>query len=511
MNIHYLLLGGLCLLSSSGTAMAQSVPTEFELTRYEVANPDNTPRPVFPLPSRRQMLWNETEFYAFFHYGMDTYTGKEWGDGTEDEATFAPTRVPDPAQWLRVAKSAGMKGGIAVVKHHDGFCLWPTATTTHNVTSSSNAYAKATNIPRDFAAAAKKLGMKYGFYVSPWDRNNEHYGDDTYVKDVFLRQCAELAAYGTDQFEMWFDGANGGDGYYGGKGGTRNIDRSTYYDVPNLRDTVHKVCPDCVLWGVGGESRWIGNEEGWAGETNWSPEEYLYAPEKNGMYGNMDGWYWQPGESDAKMTTGGWFWHSGEGQLSAERLFQMYLETVGRNATLILNCPPDKSGSLPAATVERLKEMGKMLTERLQGTNYAKEATVTANETRSAGTGRNFDAENVCNGDSATYWATNDGVNKGTITFAWDEAKPIRYVVLQEHIQLGQRVKAFSIETSNDGTKWTKRGGNIATTTIGYKRIIPLNGSTSNSYEANPQKVKYLRVNILDSRACPTIENIELR
>lgn len=129
----------------------------------------------------------------------------------------------------------------------------------------------------------------------------------------------------------------------------------------------------------------------------------------------------------------------------------------------------------------------------MQGTNYAKEATVTANETRSAGTGRNFEAENVCNGDSATYWATNDGVNKGTITFAWDEAKPIRYVVLQEHIQLGQRVKAFSIETSNDGTKWTKRGGNIATTTIGYKRIIPLNGSTSNSYEANPQKVKYLR------------------
>ncbi|WP_444355744.1 alpha-L-fucosidase, partial [Prevotellamassilia timonensis] len=440
-----------------------------------------------------------------------TYTGNEWGYGNEDENKFAPTAAPNPEQWLTAVKAAGMKGGIAVVKHHDGFCLWPTATTTHNVTSSSNAYAKATNIPRDFAAAAKKLGMKYGFYVSPWDRNNEHYGDDTYVKDVFLRQCAELAAYGTDQFEMWFDGANGGNGYYGGKNGTRNIDRSTYYDVPNLRDTVHKVCPDCVLWGVGGESRWIGNEEGWAGETNWSPEEYLYAPEKNGMYGNMDGWYWQPGESDAKMTTGGWFWHSGEGQLGAERLFQMYLETVGRNATLILNCPPDKSGSLPAATVERLKEMGKMLTERLQGTNYAKEATVTANETRSAGTGRNFNAENVCNGDSATYWATNDGVNKGTITFAWDEAKPIRYVVLQEHIQLGQRVKAFSIETSNDGTNWTKRGGKIATTTIGYKRIIPLNGSTSNSYEANPQKVKYLRVNILDSRACPTIENIELR
>ena len=503
----YLWASALCLaLTAPLTANAQ-----LQLVNESVVNAENEPAPVHPVPAPRQLKWQRTEFYAFFHYGMNTYTGNEWGYGNEDENKFAPTAAPNPEQWLTAVKAAGMKGGIAVVKHHDGFCLWPTATTTHNVTSSSNTYAKATNIPRDFAAAAKKLGMKYGFYVSPWDRNNEHYGDDTYVKDVFLRQCAELAAYGTDQFEMWFDGANGGDGYYGGKGGTRNIDRSTYYDVPNLRDTVHKVCPDCVLWGVGGESRWIGNEEGWAGETNWSPEEYLYAPEKNGMYGNMDGWYWQPGESDAKMTTGGWFWHSGEGQLSAERLFQMYLETVGRNATLILNCPPDKSGSLPAATVERLKEMVKMLTERLQGTNYAKEATVTANETRSAGTGRNFDAENVCNGDSATYWATNDGVNKGTITFAWDEAKPIRYVVLQEHIQLGQRVKAFSIETSNDGTKWTKRGGNIATTTIGYKRIIPLNGSTSNSYEANPQKVKYLRVNILDSRACPTIENIELR
>ena len=503
----YLWASALCLaLTAPLTANAQ-----LQLVNESVVNAENEPAPVHPVPAPRQLKWQRTEFYAFFHYGMNTYTGNEWGYGNEDENKFAPTAAPNPEQWLTAVKAAGMKGGIAVVKHHDGFCLWPTATTTHNVTSSSNAYAKATNIPRDFAAAAKKLGMKYGFYVSPWDRNNEHYGDDTYVKDVFLRQCAELAAYGTDQFEMWFDGANGGDGYYGGKGGTRNIDRSTYYDVPNLRDTVHKVCPDCVLWGVGGESRWIGNEEGWAGETNWSPEEYLYSPEKNGMYGTMKGWYWQPGEADAKLTTSGWFWHEGEGQLSAERLFQMYLETVGRNATLILNCPPDKSGALPTATVSRLKEMGEMLKTRLQGTNYATEATVTANETRSAGSGRDFEAENVCNGDSATYWATNDGVKKGTITFKWDEAKPIRYVVLQEHIQLGQRVKAFSIETSNDGTNWTKRGGNIATTTIGYKRIIPLNGSTSSSYEANPQKVKYLRVNILDSRACPTIENIELR
>ena len=176
MKLSHAIVCGLCLLTSAD-ALAQAKSTEFELTQSSVANPDNTPRPVFPVPSRRQLLWNETEFYAFFHYGMDTYTGKEWGDGTEDASTFAPTRVPDPAQWLRVAKSAGMKGGIAVVKHHDGFCLWPTATTTHSVLSSSSENARKTNIPRDFAHAARKLKMKYGFYVSPWDLSSKYWGE----------------------------------------------------------------------------------------------------------------------------------------------------------------------------------------------------------------------------------------------------------------------------------------------------------------------------------------------
>lgn len=271
----YLWASALCLSLAPFTANAQ-----LQLVNEAVTSTENEPAPVHPVPAPRQLKWQRTEFYAFFHYGMNTYTGNEWGYGNEDVNKFAPTAVPNPEQWLTAVKEAGMKGGIAVVKHHDGFCLWDTKTTDHKATSSSNENAKKTNIPRDFAAAAKKLGMKYGFYVSPWDRNNAQYGKDTYVKDVFLRQCAELAAYGTDQFEMWFDGANGGNGYYGGANDNRSIDRSTYYDVPNLRDTVHKVCPDCVLWGVGGESRWIGNEEGWAGETNWSPEEYLYAAEK---------------------------------------------------------------------------------------------------------------------------------------------------------------------------------------------------------------------------------------
>lgn len=487
-------------------------------------NPSNEPTAVFPVPDERQVLWQETEFYAFFHYGMNTYTGLEWGMGNEAEAQFAPTAAPNPRQWLEVAKSAGMRGGIAVVKHHDGFCLWPTATTAHSVARAGNKYGRKTNIPRDFAKAARKLRMKYGFYVSPWDRNSGEYGKPTYVNDVFLKQCAELAKYGSDQFEMWFDGANGGDGYYGGAGGTRSIDRETYYDIPNLRDSVHKVAPNCVMWGLGGEARWIGNEQGWAGETNWSTQD-RDAGEGNNMYGDIHGYYWNPGESDAKATTKGWFWHEGEEVLSAERLFQMYLETVGRNATLILNLPPDRSGSLPAATVSRMKELGEMLNERLKN-DLALSASVTASEERTAGkgpfyvetnwlnkrwkkSGRNYVATNLTDNDKTTYWATNDGTKSAVITLEWKVPQALRYVSLMEYIRKGQRVKHFTIETSMDGNRWEKQGGNIPTTTIGYKRIIPLNGSTADSY-SRPVQARYLRITIDDSKACPLLHTLSV-
>jgi len=329
---------------------------------------------------------------------------------------------------------------------------------------------------------------------------------DKYVKDVFLRQCAELAQYGTDQFEMWFDGANGGTGFYGGERGTRNIDRSTYYDVPNLRDTVHKVCPDCVLWGVGGEARWIGNEAGWAGETNWSTENRDYAPEKNGMYGSENGWFWLPGESDAKATNRGWFYHDGESPLSPERLFQMYLETVGRNATLILNIPPNKAGVLPPASVNALKGMGDLIKKRL-GHDLALSSIIAASEVRMPGATRNYGVTCMTDGDKNTYWATNDGTTNAVITLTWPEKQTVHYVELMEPIAKGQRIRKFKIETSEDGTSWTRRASTVETTTIGYKRIIPLNGSTSNSYDIG-YPVKALRVTIEDSRACPLLSKV---
>ena len=502
--IHHLLTGvSLLLVPLSGYSQGT-----FKMKQQALPNPDNEPVAVFPVPSERQMKWQETEFYAFFHYGMNTYTNREWGLGSEEEKIFAPLRVPNPAQWLRVVKAAGMKGGIAVVKHHDGFCLWPTSTTDHSVLNAGNLNGKRTNIPRDFARAARKLGMKYGFYVSPWDRNNKFYGTELYVDNVFLRQCAELAQYGKDQFEMWFDGANGGDGYYGGRNTTVSVDRSTYYDIPNLRDSIHKVCPDIILWGVGNEARWIGNEDGWAGETNWSPEETGYSPENNGMYGTENGWFWEAGESDAKLTDKGWFWHEGEKPMSTERLFQMYLETVGRNATLILNCPPDKYGLLPEADVRVLKNFGMMLRHRL-GKDFARFAHVSVSDTRKAGINRHYEARNMIDHNKNSYWATNDSVTHAMITFTWHTPQTVRYVDLMEYIRKGQRVKKFHIEISEDGNTWQPVAKGCTMTTIGYKRIIPLNGSTSNSYGTG-YKAKALRVVIDDSKACPLLHTVKI-
>jgi F5/8 type C domain protein len=388
------------------------------------------------------------------------------------------------------------------VKHHDGFCLWPTQTTDHNATKAGNPYTADMNIPKDFAEAAKDLGLKYGFYISPWDRNSVHYGTDRYVPEVFLRQCAELAQYGNDQFEMWFDGANGGDGYYGGRRGTVNVgDANIYYDVPNLRDTVHKVQPNCVLWGVGGEARWIGNEAGWAGETNWCMG--------HGTDGDINGWYWHPGESDAKATNKGWFYHDYESPHSAERLFQMYLETVGRNATLILNWPPNKAGVLPASDVKVLEELGKMIEKRL-GTDLAKNAKIEASETRAAGANRTYGVDNLVDGNTTTYWATNDGTKQATLTFTWDTPQALRYVSLMELVAKGQRVKKFKLEISQDGTNFKPVAENVAQTTIGYKRIIPLNGSTVNSYSAQGIQAKALRITIEDAKACPLLKSVAI-
>lgn len=496
MNIRFATIAiSLLAVTTSGLAAR-----ELALVPQQLPNPDNEPAPVHPLPHPRQLKWMETEFYAFFHYGMNTFTDKEWGYGNEPESIYNPLERPNPRQWLEAVKAAGMKGGIAVVKHHDGFCLWPTESTTHNITNSGNRFSDV-NIAEEFANAARDLDMKYGFYVSPWDRNSAYYGDGTndYVEKVFKTQCRELTQYGTDQFEMWFDGANGGDGYYGGADTVRSVDQSTYYDIPNLRHWVHQVMPDCVMWGVGDEARWIGNEAGFAAETNWCFGK--------GTTGNADAWYWRAGESDAKATSHGWFWHNGQKVHSADRIWQFYMETIGRNATLILNFPPDQRGLLPDDNVAVLKEFGDMLRQRM-GTDLALEATATATHTRRAGASRTYAAGNLIDGDKDTYWATDDGDIASALTLTWDSPKLVHLVSLQEYLPKGQRVTDFSIEYSPDGTTWLPFGEGMTTSTIGYKRIISANGSTK---EYGPGvEARAIRVNIADAKASPLLHTISV-
>lgn len=494
----------LCL---SGLLFSAASQAQLELIKEEPSNSNNEPVPVHPVPSERQLKWNETEFYGFFHYGMNTFTGEEWGLGNENESTYNPTAEPNPEQWLKACQAAGMKGGIAVVKHHDGFCLWPTQTTSHSISSSTGTYAK-TNIPEKFGAAAKKLNMKYGFYVSPWDCSSSYYGTQDYIDKVFIPQCEELAEYGEDQFEMWFDGANGGKGYYGGSTQkTVEIARYVYYDVPNLRYKIHKLAPNCVMWGVGGEARWIGNEKGQGSETCWGTHSIEENANNQGT-GEEGYWLWNPGESDAKATSGGWFYKGNETVSDAETLFQMYLETVGRNSTLILNFPPNKAGVLPDADVRVLEQMGQLLKTRL-GTDLARNAEVTATATRTRGTGRTYEPTNVTDGDKDTYWATDDGTTAATLTLDLGSTRLIHYVALQEYIKLGQRVQAFKIEYSTDNSNWTTAAPKIAQTTIGYKRIIPLSGSTQNSYNTGVN-ARYVRINITKSKACPLLHTVSI-
>ena len=498
-RLHYILI---TLLSAVSLNSGAQLPVR----EVVLKNHDNEPVPVHPVPHPRQMKWQQVEYYAFFHYGMNTYTGKEWGFGDEDPKIFAPLAQPDVRQWLEVAKKAGMRGGIAVAKHHDGFCLWPTETTEHNVTNSGNEYGRNVNIPRDFTKAAQELDMEYGFYVSPWDRNSVHYGTEDYVRDVFLRQSAELAQYGNDQFEMWFDGANGGDGWYGGRKTTVKVDRSIYYDIPNLRDSIHRLCPDCVLWGMGGEARWIGNEAGWAGQTNWCARNSWGTVTTKNMYGCEEGWTWMPGESDAKATDAGWFWHPWEKPLSPERIFRMYLETVGRNAMLILNLPPDRYGRIPKATADSLVEAGRLIRERLGAYDLAQKAKIKTDAVRKPGRNRNYKPANMTDGKYDTYWATDDGVKTSAIELTWKQPQTVRYVDLMEYVPKGQRIRKFHIEVTEDGRIWKRVAEKIETTTVGYRRIVPLEGDTD-AYN-DGLEVKSLRVVIDDSKACPLITKL---
>lgn len=455
-----------------------------------------SPAPFGPLPTQKQIDWQEMEFYAFVHFSLNTFTNKEWGYGDESPELFNPSNL-DVRQWARVVKESGMKGIILVAKHHDGFCLWPSAYTERSVKNSPWKNGKG-DLVKELAAACKEYGLKLGLYLSPWDRSRADYGKPEYIT-YFRNQLKELLTNYGDVFEMWFDGANGGDGYYGGANETRKINTLEYYNWDETYKLIYKTAPKTLVWGVGpSEARWIGNEEGRAGKTNWSllrqkDELAGKVHYTEFMSGHEDGEKWVPGEADVSIRPG-WFYHAVEDDKvrSLDEMVDIYYESIGRNATLLLNLPVDKRGLVHENDQTRLKELVSTIradfkTELLAGSK------ISADNVR--GNSAEFAAKNVTDGNKDSYWATDDAIKTASIVFEFSKPTALNRILLQEYIPLGQRVKAFNIEAKVDG-KWTTVANE---TTIGYKRILRIERVTASA----------LKINITDSKASIVISNIQ--
>ncbi|HEY3883741.1 MAG TPA: alpha-L-fucosidase, partial [Vicinamibacterales bacterium] len=325
------------------------------------------PPSLAPIPSGRQLASEDLEFYGFLHFGMNTFTDKEWGDGSEDERAFNPDAL-DARQWARIAHDAGMKGLILTAKHHDGFCLWPSTYTEHSVKNSPWKGGHG-DVVAELAAACREYGLKFGVYLSPWDRNRADYGTPSYVA-YYRNQLRELLSHYGPLFEVWFDGANGGDGYYGGARERRTIDGATYYDWSTTWSVVRALQPHAVMFSdAGPDVRWVGNERGVAFETSWDPIDMSGVYPGDPHYpavaaGRPDGTHWVPPEVDVSIRPG-WFYHQAEDAkvTSVDDLVRIYEQSVGRGANLLLNVPPDRHGLIADADAARLREFGRRIAD----------------------------------------------------------------------------------------------------------------------------------------------------
>ena len=455
------------------------------------------PEPVLPVPNEHQLAWQNLEFYGFVHFNMNTFTNMEWGTGAEDPALFNPTAF-DANQWARVCKDAGMKGIIITAKHHDGFCLWPTATTEHSVKNSPYKNGEG-DIIREIADACKAHGLKFGVYLSPWDRNHAAYGTPEYV-EVFRTQLRELLTLYGDVFEVWFDGANGGTGYYGGANEDRKVDKMNYYDWPTTFALVRELQPQAVIFGdAGPDVRWVGNEHGFAYETTWSnllrDSVYGGMPEYSEKYsrGQENGTHWVPAEADVSIRPG-WYYHEFEDHKvrSLPELLDIYYNSIGRNASLLLNFPVDKRGLIHENDIAQLKKLTDKIEEDFAENLLKNLSSITADKDR----GRGFEPKNVLDENLDTYWSTPDGELSGSVTISFKDSVTFNRFLVQEHIALGQRVKAFTLEAETEAGWET-----IAEeTTIGFKRILRLEDITAKS----------VRFTVVDAKASPTIANLAL-
>lgn len=434
-------------------------------------NGDLAPCP--PLPSPQQVAWHQMETYAFVHFGLNTFTDQEWGYGDVPLSTFNPESC-DCEQWARTFVNAGLKGVILTAKHHDGFCLWPTKYTDYSVRNTPWLDGKG-DLVGMMAAACRKYGLKLGLYLSPWDRHQAFYGTPLYVEYYNLQLEELLTQYG-DLFEFWLDGANGGNGWYGGAKEKRLIDRRAYYNYPHINELILKHQPQAVIFSDGGPGcRWVGNESGIASPTNWSflrsAEVYPGYPKYRELGpGHADGDTWMPAECDVSIRPG-WFYHPAEDDKvkTVDQLVNIYYSSVGRNANLLLSFPVDRTGRIhPTDSANAVNFHKRILQELNKNLLLNKKKAET-------------------DGDFETYTILPTGT---TLELRLPRAETVNRLQLQEYIPLGQRVQRFRVEYS-DGKQWLPVEPGEETTTIGYKRILRF----------PTVKTRRLRLTILESRA----------
>mgnify|MGYP001032654896 FL=1 len=456
----------------------------------------SAPEAILPVPQEKQVNWQKMETYAFVHFGLNTFNDREWGYGDSDPKTFNPARL-DCEQWVQTFVNSGMKGVILTAKHHDGFCLWPTQLTEYCIRNTPYKDGKG-DIVRELSDACKKYGIKFAVYLSPWDRHQANYGTPEYV-DYFYKQLHELLTNYGDVFEIWFDGANGGDGWYGGAKDARTIDRKTYYDYPRAYKMIDELQPQAVIFSDGGPGcRWVGNENGFAGATNWSflrgGEVYPGYPKYRELqYGHADGNQWVAAECDVSIRPG-WFYHPEEDDKvkTVDQLTDLYYRSVGHNATLLLNFPVDRNGLIHPTDSLNAVSFHQRVQKELAD-NLLSSAKVSASDER----GGQFKVRAVTDGKYDTYWATNDGVTTADLTFTFSQPTKMNRVMIQEYIPLGQRVKSFVVEYKK-GDQWLSVKCNEETTTVGYKRLLRF----------EMIETEELRIRFMDARACLCINEV---
>ena len=455
------------------------------------------PAPFGPLPSERQLAWQKIEFYGFVHFTVNTFTDKEWGYGDESESVFNPTDF-SAEQIVQTAKAAGMKGLILTCKHHDGFCLWPSKFTEHSVKNSpwQNGHG---DVVREISDACRKAGLKFGIYLSPWDRNRVDYGRPEYIK-YYRNQLRELLTNYGPIFEVWFDGANGGDGYYGGAKEKRSIDRRTYYDWGNTRQIVRELQPLACMFSDGGpDIRWIGNEHGTAGDPCWTTLNSAdffpgQADEKRLNQGDRPGTDWLPAECDVSIRPG-WFYHASENSKvkTSGQLLDLYFKSVGRGASLLLNLPPDRRGRIADADVKSLLEFHKRL-ETIFADNLAIDAKVIASNVR--GNDPAFDARNALDGSGKKYWSTDDDRTTPELVLDLRAPKTFNIVSLREYLPLGQRIEAFALDQWKDG-QWVQFAEG---TSIGNRHL----------WHGDNVTTEKVRLRTVKAPVCPALSEVAL-